>query len=98
MKLMFVIVFSFIVQFIFAFETNKASNVKFLSSKSSKALNNNLSSEKITNNVEIKDKSNTNSKLKSEIHINKKDTLIQHQKSPKRLSEEEVILNLFVAI
>jgi hypothetical protein len=95
---MFVIVFSFIVQFLLAFESKKASNVKFLSSKSSKALNNNLSNEKVTNNAESEEKSKANAKLKFKIPINKKATTIQHEKLPKTLSEEEVILNLFVAI
>jgi hypothetical protein len=72
--------------------------VKFLSSKGSKALNNNLSNEKITNNSETEEKSKATAKLKSEIPINKKATTIQHEKSPKPLSEEEVILHLFVAI
>ena len=98
MKLLFVIVLSLIVKSLFAFETNKASNKKFLSSKDSKALNNNFSNDKISISSENEDKIKANSKLKSEIPIKNKSTNIQHEKAPKTISEEDVILNLFVAI
>lgn len=98
MKLMFVIVLILIVKSSFAFESRKASNNKFLSSKDSKAFNNNISNEKISISAENEDKIKANSKLKSEIPIKNKSSTIQHEKSTKTLSEEDVILNLFVAI